>query len=208
MRAALEALDHLVLATPNLTATAEWVFESTGVRASAGGRHVGRGTHNVLCSFGPTSYLEIVGPDPSQQEPVGGRPFGIDDLEQASIVSWAVAVGDMGAARDSALTAGYDPGEAQAMQRLRPDGVFLSWQLTLSPSPAVPFLLDWFDSPHPAPDAAGGLRLVSLRARHPDPGQLGAVLAALGVVIEIEHGRESLIVDMAGPNGAISFGAS
>ena len=89
MRSATAALDHLVLATPDISATAAWVEERTGIRASPGGQHVGKGTRNMLCSLSTTSYLEIVGPDPEQPTPSDPRPFGIDGLREPRLMAWA-----------------------------------------------------------------------------------------------------------------------
>ncbi|MCU1364898.1 MAG: hypothetical protein JWN39_537, partial [Ilumatobacteraceae bacterium] len=163
MRTSIAALDHLVLATPDIAATAAWLAEQTGVTPSAGGQHTGKGTRNVLCSFGPTSYLEIVGPDHEQTTPTFPRPFGIDDLTEARMVAWAVAVPDMETVLGEARRAGYDPGPASAMQRVRPDGVTLSWQLTLNLSATTPFLIEWGTPHHPAASAAPGLELSQLR---------------------------------------------
>lgn len=205
MRSAVAALDHLVLATPDLVATTAWLTDTTGVVASAGGAHVGKGTRNMLCSLGHTSYLEIVGPDLDQDDPPAGRPFGIDGLLRPAIVAWAIAVPDMRAALATARSQGYDPGPAAAMQRRRPDGILLSWQLTISPSPTIPFLIDWGSSPHPAPQAAAGLALVELRARHPEPDVLARKLAALGVTMGVERGAEALLVQLHGPSGTLDF---
>ena len=40
----------------------------------------GMGTTNFLIGLGAGAYLEIIGPDPDQPQPVGGRWFGIDRL--------------------------------------------------------------------------------------------------------------------------------
>ena len=205
MRSAAAALDHLVLATPDLAATTVWFTEQTGVVPSVGGAHVGKGTRNTLCSLGMTSYLEIVGPDPEQSDPAAGRPFGIDDLTEARIVSWAIAVPEMEAALSAARAAGYDPGSAAAMQRQQPDGELLSWTLTVAPSVTVPFLIDWGTSVHPAAHAAQGLELVELRARHLRPADLEADLEAVGVTMGIEPGLAALIVELRGPLGTVRF---
>ena len=49
------------------------VARRTGVRPAAGRRSTVLGTHSALLSLGPTAYLEIVAPDPSQ---VGGSGGG------------------------------------------------------------------------------------------------------------------------------------
>ena len=205
MRTSIAALDHLVLATPDIHATAAWLAERTGVTPSAGGQHVGKGTRNMLCSFGPSSYLEIVGPDPEQDDPGFPRPFGIDDLTEARMVAWAIAVPDMDTALETARTAGYDPGPAAAMQRMRPDGVLLDWKLTVNLSVTTPFLIDWGTSAHPAATAAPGLVLSELRARHPHPDALDGQLAALGVTMGVMRGPEALLVELHGPLGDASF---
>ena len=205
MRSAIAALDHLVLATPHLNETAAWLPEATGVTPSPGGPHVGRGTRNVLCSLGHASYLEIIGPDPDQSAPDHARPFGVDALTAPAMVGWAVAVSDMDAALTMARRVGYDPGPATAMQRVRPDGVVLSWRLTIAPSVSVPFLIEWATPLHPAVDAAPGLELVELRARHPRPAVLAKVLAALNISMGVERGPEALLVELTGPRGSIWF---
>jgi hypothetical protein len=205
MRTAVAALDHLVLATPNLAETSAWVERQTGVTPSAGGQHVGKGTRNRLCSLGATSYLEIVGPDPEQPTPDGPRPFGIDDLREATLVTWAIAVPDMESALATARAGGYEPGPATPMQRQRPDGVLLSWTLTAPQSAIVPFLIDWGSSEHPASAAAAGLELVELQASSPAPGPLEITLETVGVTMGILPGPEALLVELLGPLGSIRF---
>lgn len=205
MRSAIAALDHLVLGTPDLAGTAAWIEERTGVTPSPGGQHVGRGTRNMLCSLGASSYLEIIGPDPEQPQPAAPRPFNIDGLTEPTMVGWAIAVPDMEVELATSRARGYDPGPATAMQRQRPDGVLLSWTLTAPPSVTVPFLIDWGDSLHPATTAAPGLELVELQASHPSPGPLAETLEALGVTMGILRGQEMLLVELRGPLGAITF---
>jgi hypothetical protein len=194
-----------VLATPDLAATAARIHDTTGITPSPGGRHLGVGTRNMLCSLGPTSYLEVIGPDPEQPDPGVPRPFGIDDLREAAMVAWAIAVSDIDAFVATATASGYDPGPVEGMRRERPDGVVLAWRLTRPASTVVPFLIDWADSPHPAADAAPGLVLADLRGRHPDPIAATADLDALGIAMGVERGPHALLVELHGPLGSISF---
>src|SRR5204862_3893621 len=121
-----------------------------GVRASAGGKHTGRGTHNALLSLGPSTYLEVIAPDPDQPAPAAPMPFGLDDVATGRdrLVAWALAVEDIDAAIASARRRGYDPGDAVAMERAAPDGTVLRWRLTVNAiaGGAVPFLISWGSS--------------------------------------------------------------
>jgi len=205
MRTAASAVDRLVLATPDLVTTAAWIRESTGITPATGGQHLGLGSRNMLCSLGDTSYLEIIGPDPDQDPPPGRRPFGIDDLTEPDFVAWAIAVPDIEAAVASARGAGYDAGAYRAMERRRPDGLVLRWQLTASTSRTIPFLIDWGESPHPARDAAPGLELHDLRARHPNPATVALALEALGLTMAVDTGTEALLPSLRGPRGSLDL---
>ena len=48
-------------------------------------------------AWAPVLYLEIIGPDPDQPQPVGGRWFGIDRLTAPRIVTWAIRTADIDA---------------------------------------------------------------------------------------------------------------
>src|SRR3954468_4755769 len=90
----LAQVDHLVYTVPNLQQGVDAAEKLFGVRAAAGGQHPGLGTRNALIALGPSSYLEIIGPDPEQPKPSGLRRFGIDDLKAPHLLTW-VAKGKM-----------------------------------------------------------------------------------------------------------------
>ncbi len=189
-------LDHLVYATPDLEATCRDLEIRLGVRASAGGQHPGRGTHNALISIGPKAYLEIIGPDPLQPET---RPvwFGIDQLTAPKLITWAVRVDKLETlAREISPT--VQVGVVRSGSRKTPAGTTLSWQLT-EPQLAegvglVPFLIEWNSRLHPGDSAIAGPPLVQLRIEHPEPESIKEQLSLLQLEVAIEQRSSPALV--------------
>ena len=102
----LSQIDHLVYATPDLALGIDTADKLFGVRATPGGQHPGEGTRNALIALGPTSYFEIIGPDPEQPSPERGRRFGIDDLKAPRLTTWVAKGKDLQAFADNALVHG------------------------------------------------------------------------------------------------------
>lgn len=202
-------LDHLVLATPNLPAAVAAVTRRIGIAPVEGGRHVGIGTRNYLLGLGDGGYLEIIGPDTDQPKPQRPRSFGIDNLTEPRLVTWAARVEGIDAVVTAARAAGFDPGEVSDMSRTTPDGQTLRWRLTLSRdgshSDVVPFLIDWGDTPHPSASLPQA-KLRSLHAVHPDVETAATRLRALSADLTVEAGiRPALIATIEGPHGAITL---
>ncbi|MBI2965018.1 MAG: VOC family protein [Chloroflexi bacterium] len=203
-------LDHVVYGTRDVARSVHELERLLGVRAAPGGRHPGRGTHNALMSLGGERYLEIIGPDPAQPGFQGILPFGLDDLTDPKIVTWAAKAPDLEARVYAARAQGYDPGEILPRSRELPNGTVLKWRLTAAgeshPNWLVPFLIDWGDSPHPSRTAPAGLTLERLRAIHPDPEGTRKLLEALGVELEIERGSSvQLIAHINAVRGAVEM---
>lgn len=197
-QAVLSRIDHLVYATPDLAAGVERVERLLGVRAVPGGQHPGAGTRNALIGLGDGIYLEIIGPDPSQPKPDRARRFGIDELRAPRLVTWAAKGTDLAGILKNAKSHGLDLGQVQSGSRRRPDGVLLSWHLTVSPEPAaggiVPFFIDWGQTPHPASTLPKGCAIVALRAEHPDAKRVEAGLSALGLNLRVDKSATPALI--------------
>jgi hypothetical protein len=197
-------IDHLVYDVPSLPWAIADVAERFGVRARAGGKHIGLGTHNALLALGPRTYLEIIAPDPEQPEPSTPRPFGVDSASHPRLAGWALACDDIDAAVAAARSHGYDPGDVVDGRRVGPTGTALRWRMTISRTAGglAPFLISWGDTEHPATSAPRGLSLEAFYIEHPDPGSLAPLLTALGADVEIKPAAAAaLIARLGGPNG-------
>jgi len=206
----IKPLDHLVYATPDLDRGVDEIEALTGVRASAGGQHTSWGTHNALLALGADTYLEIIAPDPSQSMPAVARPFGIDELRESRLVTWAARADGLDQFTRAAAGRGILLGEVLSGSRVRSDGVLLSWQLTspwaLLERGTIPFFIDWGLSPHPAASAATGLSLAALRAEHPYPPVLARAFESLGIDLPIQQAPESsLVAAIDGTKGRIEL---
>ena len=202
------ALDHLVYATPDLDETIDELAHRLGVRATAGGQHFGRGTRNALLALGPSSYLEVVGPDHAQPAPLAPRWFGIDTLRRPRLVAWAAVAHDLVNVTTLAIAQGVHLGAVVAGGRTRPDGVRLAWHMTdpttVVADGVVPFLIDWGSSEHPVKAATKGVELVSFRGEHPDTPEVRRMLHVLGVQLAVEPASVArLIATLRGPMGDV-----
>ena len=202
-------IDHLVYAVPDLAAGVAAMAALLGVAPTPGGPHVGLGTRNYLVSLGDSCYLEIIGPDPEQPAPSRPRPFGLDRLTGGRLVSWAIHDRDLERRVEVARSRGFDPGPIQSMSRRSPAGL-IEWRLSLRSEPGgdglVPFIIDWGRTQSPALSSVKGCTLAALRAEHPDPGAVGAMLEALGSKLDLSRGAApALIAKIATPRGEIEL---
>jgi hypothetical protein len=155
-------------------------------------------------------YLEIVGPDPAGPRPAGPRPFFIDSLTAPRLVTWAARGENLEAIVKDAAPHGVDLGAVSTRSRQRPDGSVISWTMT-DPlmdrdGGTVPFLIDWGSSPHPADGGPTGCRLLRLRAVHPDPERVRAVLRRLGLDLDVKTGDAvALVATLQTPRGSVEL---
>jgi hypothetical protein len=206
----LRRVDHLVYTTPDLKTGIDAIEKLVGVRASPGGQHPGMGTRNALIALGPSTYLEIIGPDPEQPKPNGPRRFGIDDLKEPRLFTWVARGSDLDAFAAKSVHDGISLGAVISGRRQRPDGVLLTWRYT-DPNTSVadrlvPYFIDWGTSPHPALTAARGATLVALRAEHPDAARVQKMLGALGLALAVQPGpKPALIATIDSPKGRMEL---
>lgn len=203
-------LDHLVYGAPALDPAIDDIERLLGVRPAYGGKHAGGLTHNALLSLGTGSYLEIIAPVANAKASTEPLPFGLDSLTTPRLVTWAVAVDDVDGRARAARKRGYDPGAIVAGARELPDGSSLTWRLALRPQPAgdglVPFIIQWLSQAHPSTTSPAGCQFVSLRAEHPEPASIQAVLDALAVRMEVVSGpAPRLIATIDSPNGRVEL---
>ena len=116
-------LDHIVVAAPDLELAKAEFARTTGVAPIDGGPHPGRGTCNALVSFGASSYLEIIAPDP-QQTLAGTNGAKFAELREPELLHWAVRTTDLEAVSLKAKQAGLTPGAIYPMSRNTPQGGF------------------------------------------------------------------------------------
>lgn len=188
----------MLYATPDLDVGIAAIENLLGVRAAIGGQHLGFGTRNALLSLGPSTYFEIVGPDPAQPKPPGPRRFGVDDLKAPTLIGWVSRSTLLPELVARARAQGIAMGDALVGGRTLPDGSALTFGYT-DPSAVlehrlVPYFMDWGTSPHPGTTAPQGARLVGLRLEHPDPSRIQRMLRALNLDVPVARGPDPLII--------------
>jgi hypothetical protein len=184
-----------------------------GVRATAGGQHPGLGTRNALVALGPSTYLEIIGPDPEQPRPEGARRFGIDGLKAPRLIGWVAKGSELELLSGQARKAGVGLGTVIAGSRKQPDGALLSWRYTdpevVLEHRLIPYFIDWGSSPHPASTAPRGATLVAFRAEHPEAKRVQNVLRQLGLPLTVQPGPQpALIAIIEGRKGRVELRGS
>ena len=199
-------LDHILLGSPDLKAGIDFVEKHTGVGATFGGVHPGRGTQNALLSLGDRRYLEIIAPDPAQpgvKNPIASR---LHSLPEPRLVGWAAHPGSVTAFAEKLTAVGLKYEGPTPGSRKRPDGQLLKWQIVSladTASGLLPFFIEWgLDSVHPSVDAPRGCTLLSFAGETPDPEKLAATLKTLNLDLLVKKGEKPrLHAVISGPKG-------
>jgi catechol 2,3-dioxygenase-like lactoylglutathione lyase family enzyme len=199
-------LDHILFGSPDLEAGIDFVEKRTGVRATFGGVHPGRGTQNALLSLGERRYLEIIAPDPAQPGVKNPIASNLRSLTEPRLVGWAAHPGSVSAFAEKLRAAGIKFDGPTPGSRKRPNGQLLKWQIVSladTASGLLPFFIEWDrDSVHPSVDAPKGCKLLSFAAETPDPEKLTATLKALDLGLPVKKAeRPRLHAIISGPKG-------
>lgn len=198
-------LDHILWGAPDLDAGAALFERLSGVTPAPGGTHAGFGTRNRLLSLGEGLFFEIIAPDPAQTL-AGTRGAKLAALRNPGLVAFSVRTDDIGALKRAADGAGVPTRGPVAMGRTRADGVRLDWDILYfgdaADADAIPFAIDWKNSPHPARSTPGGVSLRSFVVLHPERERLAAIYEALGVPVQVERAdRAGYLATLATPRG-------
>jgi hypothetical protein len=189
-------LDHIMLAAPDLEGAVADFEQRTGVRPSEGGRHPGQGSRNVLATLGNGCYLEIIGPDLTQDR-TNNLGEVLSRLTTPTLLKFAVGTGDIEAVHRRASKLGLWPLASSgarahgpfAMGRTLPTGEVLKWRLLLLGSASyegyVPFFIQWDSEPHPSQTAATGCGLERFWVEHPDAAGLTQLYSELEVAVDV-----------------------
>ena len=209
--AVLDGIDHLIFAAADLDAAVGRLAQLTGITASAGGSHPGRGSRNALLRIGARRYLEVMAPDPAQVTHDLPAWFPFESLGDGGLMAWcARASGDLRQQHARAADAGVPLGAVREGRRARPDGGELSWVMTEPTGQGnvdvLPFLIDWGSTPHPSESAAAGLELIEFRLEHPDPQRIRGWLDAIGLAVLVAKGAApALVARLSSPRGEVEL---
>ncbi|MSU90922.1 VOC family protein [Rhodobacteraceae bacterium 2CG4] len=200
-------LDHILLGAPDLDAATTAFSALSGVTPSGGGSHPGFGTRNKLVSLGEALFFEVIAPDPEQLAK-GRRADGLSDLAAPKMMAFCLRSSDLLALSERATAAGLSPQTPVPMSRTRPDGVTLNWEIlyldTEGWGDAVPFVIDWKGSPHPAETSPEGCALTDFAVLHPDAAKLRAVYEAMGIDVPVKSAlAPGFLLKLDTPNGEV-----
>lgn len=191
-------IDHIIWTTPDLAMGVERMEDLLGTPLTPGGVHPRWGTRNCVASLGPSTYLEVIGPDPETNGPAPDL-WGIGESVEPRLARFCASGVDLPPLVRRAASAGVPLGEVAGGSRANPDGAVLRWTgtdpETMISGGLVPFFIDWGDTPHPAVTSAPAGALIDLTARHPDAAGLRVAFDALGLDgIEVEAGRRPELI--------------
>ena len=192
--------DHVILFTPRLSAGIEEFARRTGVTATFGGRHPGRGTENALVSLGDGHYLEILAPVLPQPDSGSRlRPTG-----------WALHTSMLDSVMARVRAAGFELMGPLPGSRRTADSTLLQWRTAGTGGQGLelaPFFIEWAPgTPHPSTTSPDGCRLVELTLTAADTTRLHGFFDAAGYRAKLRQGSPAgLQLTLDCPKGRVVF---
>lgn len=143
-------IDHVLIASRDMDATAAHLLDEHGLASVEGGRHPGWGTGNRIIPVGD-QYLEIIGivdEAEARVSPLGQHVLAMTSDGEA-FLGWCIRPDDFDA------TVSRLGLEAAPGSRTRPDSAEIRWRLAGLPEamvdPWLPFFISWDDmGTHPS----------------------------------------------------------
>jgi hypothetical protein len=182
------ALDHVLIAVPDLDAAGAALEARFGLPSAVGGRHPGFGTANRIVPLG-SAYLELVAvADP---ERAAASAFGrwVASAPPSRPMGWAVRTGDLDAV---ARRLGLDvvPGS-----RVAADGTLLEWRMAgldaAAAEPFLPFFIQWGrGTPFPGGGDGPGIERLVVRG---DAARLRGWLGAAALSVDVRPGPATVL---------------
>lgn len=206
----MQNLDHLLYATSSLEKGMDEIEALLGVRPARGGHHPRFGTHNALLSLGTNVYLEVIARDPELPEPEDGALVDIPDGAPSRLVTWVMQTTNIEQSVRAARAANLGIGDISAGKRENPDGSVVSWQATdpyaMPFDGALPFLINWGETPHPSTMTPVGGQFEQLVIEHPQAESVRSGLSVLGLNLEvIEADPYRLVAKIRTPGGLVTL---
>lgn len=191
------ALDHVIVAVPDLGRAASALERNRGLRATPGGRHQRLGTENMLVPLGG-AYIEIVGV--ADAALAGTNEFGRAALEARTtgpqFMGWVVrtrAIEDAAARWESNVV---------ALSRKTPSGAQVRWRmagLENARDRSRPMVIEWEDERLAPPFADPGHPVGRVALEHVEIGDPARLLGTW--LPHIDHVR----LTASGPAGVHSL---
>lgn len=203
-------LDHIIFAAPALEQGMDAIEELLGIRPVIGGKHPSFGTHNALLSIGDEYYLEVIAPDPSTIPPARGIFLDKAFQKPPHLATWVMRSYSIVETLSSISNEVVQMGALQSGKRQTPDGTMVSWMLSdpyvLPLDGAVPFIIDWGTTPHPANSLPKAGVLTDLVIECPEPKRVEQALAQLGTSAKLRQSAQfRLIATLETENGVVEL---
>lgn len=179
------SIDHLVVAAPTLEEGSHWAHKLFDIQPEPGGIHQGLGTHNILLGLGDSCYLEIIAPDPKQND-IPKHWIPADNYIMPQLIGWASPSKNILSLKDAVPDT---LGDVSLMSRQKPDGSTISWSMSYPRfdlfNGLLPFLIQWPPGLHPGKNLKQIGTIIQFQLYHPEHENLEKQLDQMGIYFPV-----------------------